>query len=264
MAMVLCLPPTSRPSNSSPEPPSTTPDLVAHEDRYPCTLCSEHFKGPSGRVQHMKEAHDVDEGWLCHECPSCNHKDSAPDALERHREQDHVDNGSHQPQCPECKFRNESVVGVSVHFLHEHSPEVVERRKAALKAEQAAAKFERHIANLRAQREAEAEQAAEASSSAEGSSSSAPSTPEAEQAAAEASYSAEGSSSSAPSTPEEPAARVPVVAGPTSSDRFLAAQLAALTSMSEEGQTLALGRHSDRRNARRRHARRDEAAGSST
>lgn len=168
--MQLHLPPhpekvvTAAGSNTAPvaSEPAVT-NFVADPDRYPCTICAGHFNFPKDRADHMKDVHQVDEGWLCHECTStfkeggvykrhvdehlrnrawrpsqpcflsCKHKDSCPDALERHKQLDHMEtNRSHQPQCPSCKYRNESMVAVSVHFLHTHSPEAVEKRKKAL------------------------------------------------------------------------------------------------------------------------------------
>lgn len=224
----------------------------------------------------MKEVHSVNKSWLCHECPatfdngaaykyhvdnhlrvfgwrqarpcpslSCNYKDSSPEGLKRHHREDHVSNCSHQPQCPSCKFRNESMVGVSVHNLHEHSPEVLAKRKAAENARRAKQRaHDRDVAVRLAQAQRTAEQA-----TASPTPSLAPS------------HDASGSSSNAPPSPAEPATPPPP---PPPSDMrgsndFLAQQQQFLESLSPEERRLIMGTHKERRAAERRRRRRERA-----
>lgn len=130
---------------------STSTRLAAHEHKYPCVECTEHFSSPDRRSAHLRTAHGREGGFLCHECAWTHshqlaynvhmrdHNESRPptgnlrkctfcdfqsvcaEALDRHRRDDHNPDGSLRAQCPECEYTNDSIVGISVHRFYVHS-----------------------------------------------------------------------------------------------------------------------------------------------
>jgi hypothetical protein len=181
---------------------ATTPVAQAHPDEYPCVECSEHFASVDDRAAHMRTAHNIEDGFLCHECPhscsdrmqyvrhanehsasrrrgqypapcrsvKCEYRSFSADVLDRHRREDHAADDSHQAQCsrPECTYSNDSIVGVSVHILHVHSEAAVANRKLAAERksnEQMFARRRAAAARKAALREAAARAAASYASS---------------------------------------------------------------------------------------------------
>jgi hypothetical protein len=116
-----------------------------------------------GRAAHMRTAHNIEDVFLCHECPyscsdrmqqvrhandhcasrpksykapcrstRCEHRSFSTDVLARHHRDDHhASNNSHRAHClrPEYTYSNDSIVGVSVHILHVHSEAAFAYRK---------------------------------------------------------------------------------------------------------------------------------------
>jgi hypothetical protein len=153
-----------QPAATAPET-ATTPVAQAHPDEYPCVECSEHFASVDDRAAHIRTAHNIEDGFLCHECThscsdrmqyfrhadehsasrrrgqypppcrsvKCEYRSFSTDVLDRHRREDHTADDSHQAQCsrPECTYSNDSIVGVLVHILHVHSEAAVANRKLA-------------------------------------------------------------------------------------------------------------------------------------
>jgi hypothetical protein len=189
------------PAATAPET-AMTPVAQAHSDEYPCVECSEHFASVDDRAAHMRTAHNIEDGFLCHECPhscsdrmqyvrhanehsasrrrgqyhapcrsvKCEHRSFSADVLDRHRREDHAADDSHQAQCsrPECTYSNDSIVGVSVQILHVHSEAAVANRRLAAERksnEQMFARRRAAAARKAALREAAARAAASYASS---------------------------------------------------------------------------------------------------
>lgn len=126
---------------------------TAHENRYPCVECAEHFASVVDRATHLRTTHSFAEGFLCHECVSscsdqaqysehqddhsrdrfdiatycevswCNFEDCSAEVVDRHRRDDHNSDDSLRAQCPDCAYTNDSIVGISVHKLYVHTEE---------------------------------------------------------------------------------------------------------------------------------------------
>lgn len=253
-----------------------------HPDRFPCIECSEHFTNAVGRATHMRDAHSIKDGFLCHECVSsycdqaqytrhlndhfrsrfsppqrtctnlkCDYQSSSTDVLERHRRDDHMCDGSHQAQCPTCAYRNDSIVGVSMHMLHVHSKEGAAKPKEALQLKrkaEAAAKRAARAAKLARIEEKRA--AADASSS------------NAESSLAETSQDSESSPAAAsrkrtradsPHVSAEEQRRRDAEA--PNSNAFLQSQMAAYNAMTGDGQKEVMMTHGDRKRAKKARSR---------
>lgn len=136
------------------------PPCQGHADRYPCILCSHHFNSQHAQAEHLRVAHNVEDPYICHECPeafqdwrdfkqhcdqhsrsrfskilsnclvlTCSYRSSSSEALQRHHKHDQMEDTSHQPECSQCSYLNESLAAVSIHMLHRHSQEAITRRR---------------------------------------------------------------------------------------------------------------------------------------
>jgi hypothetical protein len=249
----------------------------AHPDKFPCIECSEHFASATDRATHMRTSHKIDNGFLCHECVSscgyqpqstrhandhfrsrfspprmtcsslkCDYQSSSQDVLDRHRRDDHCCDGSHQAQCPKCAYRNDSIVGVSVHILHVHSKEGVAKRKEALQL-----KRESDVATKRAARAAKMARVSERRATGDGSSSNAGSSPVETGQDSESSPAAASKKRSCEEGEEEEAedAILP------NSDSFLEKQMAEWEALTEEGKKEMMATHGERKRLKKARAK---------
>jgi hypothetical protein len=255
-----------------------------HPDKYPCIKCSEHFGNAVGRAKHMRSAHGIQNGFLCHECTSssseqlrnarhvdkhfhsrpsqlsracavlmCDYRHTSPELMQRHREEDHqLSDDSHQPRCPKCDYYNDSVVGVSVHMLHVHSKEGMANRQKALELRREAGATAKRVvcvpkAALTSSAAANASRTAIASSSTEATAGDA-SSPTAQPASRKRARS---------SSPPPPPPRLTLAqqeekdANAAHSNAFLAMQMAARAAMTDEERNLIGLTHKKRKAAKK-------------
>ena len=246
----------------------------AHPNKFPCIECSSHFANAVDRATHMRDAHKIDNGFLCHECVSscsdqsqftrhandhfrsrfsppqrtcsslkCDYQSSSQDVLDHHRRDDHSCDGSHQAQCPKCAYRNDSIVGVSVHMLHVHSKEAVAKRKEALQL-----KRESAAATKRAARAAKLALVAERRAAVKASSSNAASSP-AETAQDPESSPAAASKKRSHEEEEAEDAKLP------NSNAFLEKQMAEYEALTKEGKDEMMATHGERKRLKKARAR---------
>jgi hypothetical protein len=260
---------------------ATAEKRQGHPDRYPCIQCSEHFASAVGRATHMRTAHGIEEGFLCHECVSscseqerdvrhsndhyrsrfspapmacavlmCEYRSTSRELLDRHRRDDHICNGAHQPQCSECDYQNDSVVSVSVHTLHVHSKEPTAKRQQALKLKQ-----ESELEAKRAARIAKAEASAAviAFSSTSGSSPAEGTADDTSSPAVQPASRKRRLSSSPPRMTAEQQREQD--ANAVNSNAFLEQQMAAYEAMTADERSMIQMRHRDRKNAKKAKAK---------
>jgi len=253
-----------------------------HPDKFPCIECSEHFANAVDRATHLRAAHDIENGFLCHECVSscsdkardarhandhyhsrgsprqmtcsslrCDYESSSTAVLERHGREDHARDDSHQAQCPECAYHNDSIVGVSVHMLHVHSEEGIAKRKEALRSIALAKAAAREAKSARI---AAARAAADASSST-AASSSAETTPDTSSNESSPAISRKRAREMTREEHEEEDAKA------ANSNAFLESQQAALDAMTEDGRKEIFMTHRERKRLRVKLARERQARG---
>jgi len=280
--------PTARAATNSTV--ATSSNGQAHPDRFPCIECSSHFVNAAGRATHMRTAHTIEDGFLCHECVSsccdqaqytrhvddhfrsrfspaqrtcpslrCDYQSSSTDVLDRHRRDDHLCDGSHQAQCPQCAYRNESSVGVSVHVLHVHSKEGAAKHKKALQLKRG-----RELEAKRAARAAKKSRVEERRAAANASSSDAVSSPAETAQESEASSPAAAAASRKRSRADSPRMtaeeqRQRDLEAPNS-NAFLESQMAVYDAMTEDERKESMLTHGDRKRLKKARAR---GAGSS-
>ncbi|GAB7334354.1 hypothetical protein MBLNU13_g06370t1 [Cladosporium sp. NU13] len=255
-----------------------------HPDKFPCIECSSHFTNAASRATHMRTAHTIEDGFLCHECVSsycdqaqytrhvndhfrsrfsppqrtcpnlkCDYQSSSTDVLERHRRDDHLCDGSHQAQCPTCAYGNDSIVGVSVHMLHVHSKEGAAKRKEALQLKRetdAAAKKAARAAKLA---RIEERRAAANSSSSNTASSPAETAQDSESSLPAATSSRKRSRADSPRMTAEEQWRRDAEA--QNSNEFLESQMAVYNAMTKDEREEAMTRHGDRKRLKKARAR---------
>jgi hypothetical protein len=250
-----------------------------HPDKYPCISCPSHFANAADRATHMRTAHTIEAGFLCHECVSscsdqaqhtrhvndhfrarfspsqqtctnlrCDYKSSSQDVLERHRRDDHSCDGSHQAQCPKCAYHNDSIVGVSVHMLHVHSKEAVAKHKEALQL-----KREMEATAKQTARAAARARIAEKKAAANASSSNMSSSP------AEIAQSTTDDSESRPQASKKRSREEweAIDAVAPNSNAFLEKQMAEYEALTKEGKTEVMARHQDRKRLKKARARKE-------